>query len=324
MSSVKNDLLDNAHDFEVIQSYECLNACVTNFMKILGREDKPSTVFFGGEGFKFKYRKDGDRYALLSDMYKANFKYMDRIGLQYNHELYSNSSKALEFVGKGVIEGRCFALKVQSDSLKYNRVYSQTIAQHYINIIDYCQEKQEFYILDGDVPTTIPSCFCGWVDANSIIEGWRKTNCEYIEFVKSENLSTLSNDEMKESIKSQLIEYINSPNEDKGVSAIFKYFNEINLCEDSQLSKLALDINYNIKIEGIWASRYYLLEFLSENDFEVDIIEELRAIIKQWNRVCMMCIKLSISKREKELVVSMLYTLLEQEKEFFAKVIENM
>lgn len=321
---MKTDLMEKENDFEVIQSYECLNACLTNFLHLTGRKDKPSTVFFGGEGFRFKYREEDDQNVLLSDMYKANFIYMDRISLQYFHAFYNNPSEALFFVGKGVKEGRCFALKIQSDSLKYNRVYAQTIALHYINIVDYCEEKQEFFILDGDVPTAIPSCFCGWVDAKSIIDGWLKTNCEYVEFVNSEDLSTLSKDEMKKNIKLQLMEYYNAPNEDKGVSAVRKYFDEISRCEESQLSKLARDVNYQIKIEGIWASRHFLLEYLSLNDFEEEMIEELKVIIKQWNNVCMMCIKLSISKREKELIVSMLVALLEREKDLFDKVIENL
>lgn len=305
---------------ELIQSYECLNACLTNYLCLRGKRISPARVFFGGIGFDFKCCEKDGRQQLLSNMYKANFMYMDKVGIEYIHDFFTKTAEEMQFVVKEVVvKKNIIALKIQSDYLKYNRVYSQTIAMHYIDIIDYNEERQEFYIIDGDVPTAIPSAFSGWVNANELIEGWKKTNCEYVAFIDCENINIFSDKEMIFFVGKQLIEYCNSESNVKGVLAVSTYFKNLEVEDEEQLSKTARETNYQIKVEGIWASRYYLLEFIISLDLDEEYIEKLKEIIKQWNALCMSLIKLSISKRErdKEMTLSMLSNILSKEKEYF-------
>lgn len=305
---------------DLIQSYECLNACLTNYLNLCGKKISPSTVFWGGNGFVFKCREYEGSQQLLSNMYKANFLYMDKAGIEYVHDFFTTPSEELQFVVKEVtLEKNIIALKIRSDFLKYNRVYLQTIAMHYIDIVGYNKESQEFYIVDGDVPTAIPSVFSGWVDARELIEGWKKTNCEYVMFVDCEKIYAFSEREMILLVRQQLLEYCNSESNDKGVLSVSTYFKNLEIVDELQLSQIAREANYQIKVEGIWASRHYLLDFINSIGIEEGYKEKLKEIIKQWNALSMSLIKLSISKRErdKEKALSMLSNILLKEKEYF-------
>lgn len=305
---------------DLIQSYECLNACLVNYLNLRGKKKSPATVFFGGNGFVFKYCEYAGSQQLLSNMYKSNFTYMNKTGIEYVHNFFATPTEALQFVVNEVmLKKNIIALKIQSDFLKYNRVYSQTIAMHYINIVDYNEESQKFYIIDGDVPTAIPSVFSGWVDARELIDGWIKTNCEYILFVNCEKIYSFTEKEMISIVRKQVHEYCNSERNDKGVLAVSTYFKILEAENELQLSQIAREVNYQIKVEGIWASRHYLLDFIDSIGIEDKYIEELKEIIKQWNSLCMSLIKLSISQRErdKEMALSLLSNILLKEKEYF-------
>lgn len=309
-------------DLKIIQSVECLNACLVNYLNMCGKNMKSSIIYWWGEGFNFKYSEHEGRYRLLSDMFKSNFYYMDKVGIQYNHDFYKDKYDELDFLVQLLKQGRKICIKIRTDYLKYNRVYSQTISMHYIYIMAYNREQRELFIVDGDVPTTIPSCFSGWVKESEIIDGWIKTKCEYIEFVNCNRMSLLFQNELVECIKKQLFRYCNPKSEDTGICAISTYFERLYTADMSVAAEIAMDMNYQIKVEGIWASRQYLLEILQLLHAE-ETIQELNEIIKQWNIVCMSLIKFSISKREKDrqTLLSMISSILEREKIFFSNLV---
>lgn len=310
----------------VVQSYECLNASLANVLRIWQYSVTPSEIFFLGEGFDFKIADLQDIKRLESDVYISSFRYMDRMDIRYVHEFLRDVSTAKRFVQSAVTDSRFVTLKICSDYLTYNKVYKQTVAKHYINIMGYNAEKNELCIIDGDVPTMVPSTYLGWVDLNSIIEGWKKANCEYIEFFKTNCLGEISDTQLAATIIKQLNKYLTEESEEKGSGAIEALFEQLNEKKADELTEVTRSINYQIRVDGFFASREFLMDSLTEYGGYDELIQDEKILLKKWNSLCMMCIKAGISKRMDEItrVISLAKSLLEEEKVILRRVVDKL
>lgn len=310
----------------VVQSFECLNASLANVLRMWRYTITPSEIFFLGKGFDFKIVNRQDIKQLESDVYISSFRYMDGMGIRYIHKFLKDESKAKQFVQSVISDRRFVALKIRSDYLTYNMVFKQTIAKHYINVIGYNEERNELYILDGDVPTMITSSYMGWVNMDTIIEGWKKTNCEYIEFFYTDCLVKMTDAQLASVIIEQLNNYMTEKSEEKGVSAIGALFEQLDKKKANELTRVTRDINYQIRVDGFWASREFLLNSLSEFGGYDELIQDETIILKKWNSLCMMCIKVGISKRADEIarVTALVQNLLEEEKTVLCRVIDKL
>ncbi len=67
---------------KVLKSYECMNACILNHMNRAGMEINGSDLFFSDRGYPVSYKK-GSLTRIVSEGYEANFRFLDRYGLDY-------------------------------------------------------------------------------------------------------------------------------------------------------------------------------------------------------------------------------------------------
>ena len=65
---------------KVLKSYECMNACILNHMNRAGIKINGSDIFFSGRGYPVSYKK-GSLTRIVSDGYEANFRFLDRYGI---------------------------------------------------------------------------------------------------------------------------------------------------------------------------------------------------------------------------------------------------
>lgn len=297
--------MEVANDFKPIKGYECLNACICNYLSLWGYPLDTSVVFFCGHGFKIKYLNNSDEWKISATVFKSDFEFMKRYNIGFCHSYGTDAAVIDEMKNKlikMVEEGRYISIKVSSNHLKYNRVFSQNDSLHYINVVGYDQAENKLLVIDGFVPTMVPSTFFGWVDLNDILEGWSKIQFDYIEFAKPDGLDYVK---IKSDFKSDIIEQLNSYiSENKtcdkavyGYQALLALFHEIEHCSSDQVATVTRDINYQIRVHGMIGSRYFLMNavgLLLENS---KITAALAKCLSRWNSVCMMLIKASFLRK---------------------------
>ena len=311
---------------DVVQSYECLNAGLTNFLRIWGSKVAPEEIFFIGNGFCFRVENRKGFKRLVSDAYKSSFYYMDKMKIRYIHKFLEDISNPGQFVIDAILNRHFISLKIRSDYLTYNKVFMQTVANHYIDVIDYNEERNQLYIVDGNVPTMIPSSYAGWVDMDTIIEGWKWTNYEYIEFFCPEHLPETLDTQFVSAIIDQLNGYLLKNSVETGANAIVLLFEQISELQGDELAKTAKEINYQLRVDGFFASREYLLNGLTRYDGFDELIQEEENILQKWNLVCMMCIKVSISKKPEEItkLIHFVRSLVKMEKNVLCEVVNKL
>lgn len=311
---------------DVVQSFECLNASLVNFLRIWGCKVAPEEIFFCGNGFSFRIENRHGFKHLVSDVYISSFRYMDKMKISYNHEFLKDTSKTKQFVCEAIMNKRFLALKVRSDYLTYNKVFKQTVANHYIDIIEYNKETNELFVVDGDVPTMKPSSYAGWVDMDTIVDGWEKTNYEYIEFFPPEHLPEVIDTQFISVIISQLNNYLLENSDDIGADTVLLLFEQITELRGDELAKVTKEINYQLRVDGFFASREYLLNCLTRYDGFDELIQTEKSILQKWNLVCMLCIKISISRKLEEItkLIHFVQSLIIMEKDVFGEVVNKL
>ena len=270
------------------QGYECLNSCICNYLKIWGFTLDSSVIFFCGSGFKIGFN-NSDKLHISANVFQSNFDFMKRYNIRYSYTQIDKSFDIKKNIIKMIDEGRFFCIKVSSSYLKYNRVFSQNESLHYIDIVDYDPYNNKLLIIDGFVPTVVPSTFFGWVDMDDLLLGWEKSRYDYIEFFKPMHLEF-------EQINDYLFKSYKVDGGVYGYKAFLTLLKELIERPVEDLTKLALDINYQIRIHGLIASRYYLRNAVELILNDLELYNAVNNCITKWNSICMLFVKASFKK----------------------------
>lgn len=289
-------------DFIPAQGYECLNGCLCNYLKIWGTPLDTSLICFGGSGFKMGFKK-AEKLYIAASVFESDFDFMKRYNIDYVHTELEDKTDIKNTIIKWVDEGRYFSIKLCSSFLKYHRVFSQNDSRHFISIVDYDLENNKFLIIDGFVPTTVPSTFFGWVDMEDILLGWAESDYDYVEFFKPDNLDVQKiKSDFKASVIHQLKEYLNKSEEIDGIvygyKSFLRLFNELLETPEDKIYDVALDINYQIRIQGLIASRYYLRDAVGLLFDDKELYNSVDSYISKWSSICMMLVKASFKKKK--------------------------
>lgn len=285
-------------NFKPMQGYECLNSCLTNYLNIWGIHVDPSIIYFCGEGFNIKFIKSNNLH-IITTSHKSNFDFMRKYGITFD-KIKENSEKSKSQLIRMLEDNHSISLKVLSSSLNYNRVFSQNDSIHFINAIGISSDKNKVFVVDGYVPTLKPSTFSGWVDIDDIVQAWSRAEGEYIEFQKPEmmNLEVIYSDYIS-ALKNQLGSYISKTGSSDGLFygylALIELFHELTNCPSKQMAEVTRDINYQIRIQGVIASRYFIKRAVNLILNNAEMCEKIDGFIEKWNSISLMLIKASFS-----------------------------
>lgn len=314
----------------VVRSFECMNACILNHLNRAKMEINGSDIFFSGQGYPISYKK-GSLTRIKSDGYNANFRFLQRYGIDYQ---FGRVRPEKDVLLKYLQEPYTITIRMVSDCLVYDKVFSQTPgASHFVNIMDYNEQKKMFLIMDGDVPSMETGCFLGWVDEKDILKGWQVMRGELLQMKLSYELSQpslvrqvkkVANEHMRHAINLYL----------KGKQSLFsgQVSGEKAICYMIQqigkyvgksiFKELVQEANFRIRVDGYLGGKLFLLEKLEEQQ-RIDVAKEYEEVVKGWSRWCMLLLKAGLIPSEKNirLIKNKMEELLERERICLKKVL---
>ena len=183
--------------------------------------------------------------------------------------------------------------------LDYNRVFKQSEhSSHCVNVVGLGHNK--VYVCDSYVPTRIPTVFEGWINKNSLMEGWKGKNYEYImlkgDYVLSEE--QIISDTIN-SLINGIEEYLNVNKESAfscGEEAIKSLIIDVeNNVDSKQFKKFIIDLNYQIKIYGFLSLKLIVRDLIEKYKVKDEYVEQYNKVISSWNTCCNSLIKTGVS-----------------------------
>lgn len=301
---------------DVIQGYECLNSCITNCFNYYGIPISSSDIFFIGKGLQITYENINEP-NIGAYLYESNFEFLKKYNISYIH---SNSNKALNLIINSINIGKPIIIKVSSTYLTYNRVFKQTDnSTHYIIVEN--MDNDNFLIIDGFVPTVVPSRFRGYVKKEEILQAWEAKNYEYILINEYKEIPNIKNDSLK--MFKKLIKIYLKESDEMGLYTLRKLVIDLKIyVEANNFRQMMLDINYKIKIYGYLTSKYYILEKIKENDEWSNLYDEYKDLVEKYNMLTFSLVKFGIT-RSNDVYLRILnntFDLLEKEKNILKKI----
>lgn len=284
----------------IVKSFECMNACITNHMKQAGIDISGSDIFFGGGGYPITYKK-GSLTHISSKGYEANFRFLDECGISYRFgRVYPTKEALLERLQ----EPYTVTVRMVSDFLTYDRVFSQTSgASHFINVLKYSKEKRQFFIVDGDIPSAKTSCFSGWVDEEDIICGWKEQRGEILQLDLTAHLQKTESrkwvrERANKNVRQGLELYLKGKKKvlsgqvtgEKAICCMIQQLGKY--VERQEFNLLVVDANFRLHVNGFLGMKNFLLEKLNEQSSP--LIGEYESVVNDWLRWCMLLLKSGI------------------------------
>ncbi|RDU22380.1 BtrH N-terminal domain-containing protein [Anaerosacchariphilus polymeriproducens] len=287
------------NEYRTMQNYECLSSCISNYLIFNKHLIKGSDIIFLGDGFKITY--NNDTKTINSNMYSANTKFLNNYNIQYEDGQLEERSSAIQFLEHAVKKNERLILKVSTLNLNYNRVFNQTDdSPHYINVIGL--EGNEVRISDGCVPTIVPSKFEGLVLLDDIINSWEEKHYKYLvirdDYIKLENINikNIVNVKVQEGISS----YLRGGSENNfyyGYDAIKRCISNLyELIKNDNFYVYILELNYELRVYGFFTLKNILLDKMKDSGISQNLCFAYEEIIKRWNYILMLLVKLGVSK----------------------------
>ncbi len=299
--------------YVTLQSYECLNACITNYLNQHSIPIKTSDVFLEGDDLDVVYTRKGGTWDISVGIYKSNFDFLRKADIFYEHGFFDLMQDGKSFLFDRISQNLCLSIRAVSDCLTYNPVFSQTEgAPHFINLIGMDDKGEQVCISDGDLPTFKPSLFQDWVDLNMIMDAWYGMRGEYIilhpkkDDVHLNTIKKSGTDKLYRLIRDYLEGGCNKALFRKvatGRQAILTLFDDLQ--EYSQrmkndIGRVALDMNYQLRINGFLISKRYISHKIQDLNLDAGIVNPYSDLVNRWSAALLHLIKAGKSKRTED------------------------
>lgn len=318
---------------------ECLNICLRNHLNYLGLNILGCDILFLGDGFKLQYEKNEALGEVTSgkETYYANYRFLERIGVHFVKKFLKPENDRKKFLIDAINSEKLITIAAMSVKLEYNRIYSQGIETvHFINPIGYDSVNEQIYISDGYTTIGNANGFEGWVSTSQIMDAWSETDYFYI-IIENDASDLLSQNETDELFRKKLLDGLKEYMElesrnDKpsGRYALRCFVDEIDTWENDLsvfTKERMINLTYRIKIYGLMACRLILKEIKERLNLSEEIGKKMEWIIKEWNELCFLIIKLSMTKKQSELIKKIqikIQNLIQIEESVIEEIISNV
>lgn len=287
--------------YHTLQGYECLSACISNYLFYNNINVTASDIFFLGNGFNVYYEEDTKR--ILTDIYNANYNFLEKYNVKYSIFHASDENEGRQILKESIENELMLIIKVSAESLKYNRIYNQAgDSPHFINVIG--QRENEVYVSDGFVPTRKFSVYYGWTNLYNILSAWSKQNYEYFIIDK---VNFLSDFNVKEKVWSKIHEgiekYIKGERSNgiiNGYPAMIEVLDNLRRRleeKEEHLEKRTLYLNHQLRICGFVSSKKMLLQQIKVFGEDNELINKYGYIVNRWSKLLMLLVKVGFSRK---------------------------
>lgn len=283
------------NNYITYQGYECLNACLVNYLRFMNCRISGSDIFFIGDGSGFIYKKNEEenRRIVATRQYEANYDFCRKVGIDYSIHSVKGESKeaALEVMTQ---QKKCVIIQTSTLFLTYNPIFLKGEGFHFLNVLHVDRKSGMMYVSDGYVPTVRPSIYEGWVPTADIMSGWQRTDnwAFSINTVPIERIETeLENvyDYMVHSVRTYIEgDGKNMPDNKRLCEYVDSVLNEAD--NSNVYGKEMSNLHFNFKANGFFAYKYYILDQMQRARLEIS--QEYAMLIKKWEAWFMNIIKL--------------------------------
>lgn len=290
-------------EYQTLQSYECLNACLVGYLNYLGLKIKGFDLFFGGDGCDISFYEDNGLH-IGAPIYEANFNFLDKWGIPYEHKRGLEPEEAMVRLRSAVESEECISIRVTSELLKHSPVFRQTSgAPHYLNILGLDEERKMVYISDGYVPAYHPEIYEGWVELDDIFTGWQSMRFDYIIISKVEWNKREITEYSAESFRKSIQLYLKPGLKNYGISSVIEMLLAVeNIYEDCNIRMVAFDMNYQLKTYGFLTVKKFIYECLQYQKKEMKTLLQYEMLLERWNRFCLFLMKAGVSGNLNEFI----------------------
>lgn len=315
------------NNYITYQGYECLSACLVNYLRFMNCRVSESDIFFigDGSGFIFKKNEEENRRIVATRQYEANYDFCRKAGIDYS--VSSMKGESAEAILEAMTEQRkCVTIHASTLFLTYNPIFLKGEGFHFINVLYVDRKNGRMYVSDGYIPTVRPCTYEGWVPAADIISGWKRTDNRVFSInamPKEERLETeLKNvyHYMVHSVKTYLDgEGEKLPDNKRLCEYVDSVLNES--ADPNLYGKEMSNLHFNFKANGFFAYKYYILDQMQRAKSEVS--QEYEDMIKKWEAWFMNIMKLRAAyhaERNRRSYERFLY-LTEMEEEILRKLL---
>lgn len=273
----------------------CILGCVANYLSFAKIDLSETDMFFKVRGYELKENELGKlRYqiSILDDPGELN--------ISYTQKVCNNAEEAKKELIRLVEAEEKVSILMRASKLKYDTAfkYAESSVVHCVNVIGY-NGTDEFYFSDGYIANFKGSTFNGYVAFEDFLEAWSDFQFIYMVLDTDQLIRdgyTNYTPDIKELVQSQ------KNNNESYKKFILKEFLESRaLLNTKEFEKKILGINNQIRISGFLTVKTYYLELLKNRYLNSELIEGYSAILKTWNVISCLMIKLAYDNEEREL-----------------------
>lgn len=278
-----------------VQAHECLSACTGNLLASKYLLLSGNEIIIAGGGLRVTYNTETK--VIGSSMYQANFRFAERYNIVSQHDRLSPESDPALFIKEAIEAQKYLLIRLNAKSLNYDRVFKQAEnASHFANVVE--TKDNAYLICDGYVPSRIASTFYGEVPCAEILQAWQEMEYEYYLF---DDIPDLDEQKIIADVWHALINGLHlyrlggrERNLFLGKDAITELFRELDCVNRERV----LEVNFQLKIFGFLSLKQIICEVLKKKEGMEDIIAQYYGIIKEWEKICLMMIKIGLSPRK--------------------------
>lgn len=290
-------------DITVEKGYECLNACILNWLHYSGVIVNSSDIYFASEVDHLKFNDITEELSI--NAYEKNFSFMDKYCVTYK---MCNSTKdnCIDQLNKIVANNNHIILKTCPEKLGYTNAFSlNRDAPHFINVLD-IKEDGKILILDGYIPTLNSTTFIGYIDFEDFLEAWAEREYEYIlldnlEELNTEKIKNEAVENFKNTIKNYCIEsekFTDYNFGDEVLKLFYCFFNRVKI-QDIPTENYVEDFFFKIKVFGFMIEKQMVFQKLQEGSSE--IAKKYERLIGKWNGILLFTRKAIYTKKNTQL-----------------------
>ncbi|WP_218918888.1 BtrH N-terminal domain-containing protein [Paenibacillus borealis] len=313
------------------QGSECYIACFQNVLRNSGIDIDETEIFFLGEGFATCYEKRSKGnvvdISIRSFVHESIETFCEKNNFKY--EIYKDldSSSAEKLINTCIHQDIPIIVKMDSGCIDYNAAFKNAFGlglSHFVVVID--EFNDHFLVSDGFVPTVPATIYQGAFGREQFTRGRNARGNECIVFSK-EHIAELSKSWNKKEATDQLINELavslalfisgegnqrrtTAENTFYGVNALKALVQDLPLLPDyygEQFTEHMLMLYKKIRMWGVMGSRFLLektIAKLSEEQhlFDEQVNNNVRLLIRSWNTLSLMLMKIGMSKRTGDLI----------------------
>ncbi|WP_320929067.1 BtrH N-terminal domain-containing protein [Hungatella sp.] len=284
------------NNYITYQGYECLSACLVNYLRFMNYRISGSDIFFigSGSGFIFKKNEEENRRIVATRQYEANYDFCRKIGIDYS--VKSMKGESATVILEAMTEKKmCVTIQASTLFLTYNPIFLKGEGFHFINILHVDREGGRMYVSDGYIPTVRPCTYEGWISAADIIRGWERTD-NLVFFINTMPIGELLETEIN-NVYSYMVNSVKSFIKGDGKNLpnnkrLCEYVGSILIGTDDQdlYRKEMSNLRFNFKANGFFAYKYHILDQMQRTQSELS--REYEDMIKKWEAWFMNIMKL--------------------------------